>query len=36
LERDNLIGLDARGFVDGLRVKMLKIEIAFGPGDKKG
>ena len=35
MQRDNLIGLDARGFVDGLGIKTLKIEIAFGPGDKK-
>jgi hypothetical protein len=36
LKRNNLIGLDTRCFVDRQRIKTLKIEIDFGPGDEKG
>ena len=35
LEDDNLIALDAGGFVDGLRVEPCSAEVSFCPGDKK-
>ena len=35
LEDDNLIALDARGFVDGLGVEAFSAEVGFCPGDKE-
>ena len=34
-EDDNLIALDAGGFVDGLGVEPIAAEVGFGPSDKK-
>ena len=36
LGRDNLVALDAGGFVDGLGVEAFEPEVVFGPDDEEG
>lgn len=36
VECDDLVALQPCGFVHGLRIEPIEVEIAFGPGDEKG